>query len=102
MARRQEKIRRQSSPALSEEEQASLIRESQYQKGGIQAIGTGMGKKRSKTLEKGVRATFDIEGDSRRPNEKNARQLTKYCRTVPHTGNARGEIKDLYTIFWAN
>ena len=90
MAKEAREIRRQSSPELSEEEQASLIRESQYQKAEY---------KRLEELEMEVRH-FDIEIERLKTERKERsaalqRKLFEQFRML----NAQGEVKDLYTIF---
>ena len=90
MAKEAREIRRQSSPELSEEEQASLIRESQYQKAEY---------KRLEELETEVRH-FDIEIERLKTERKERsaalqRKLFEQFRML----NAQGEVKDLYTIF---
>ena len=91
-------LRRNSSPALSEEEQAILIRESQYQKAEFKRLERGW-KERIKTLEKEI-ATFETETDKLKTERKKRsaalqQKLFEQFRML----NARGEIKDLCTIF---
>lgn len=98
MAKEAREIRRQSSPELSEEEQASLIRESQYQKAEYKRLEKEW-KKRLKELETEVRH-FDIEIERLKTERKERsaalqRKLFEQFRML----NAQGEVKDLYTIF---
>lgn len=98
MAKEARKIRRQSSPELSEEEQASLIRESQYQKAEYKRLEKEW-KKRLEELETEVRH-FDIEIERLKTERKERsaalqRKLFEQFRML----NAQGEVKDLYTIF---
>ena len=97
-AKEERKLRRNSSPALSEEEQAILIRESQYQKAEFKRLERGW-KERIKTLEKEI-ATFETETDKLKTERKKRsaalqQKLFEQFRML----NARGEIKDLCTIF---
>ena len=98
MAKEAREIRRQSSPELSEEEQASLIRESQYQKAEYKRLEKEW-KKRLEELETEVRY-FDIEIERLKTERKERsaalqRKLFEQFRML----NAHGEVKDLYTIF---
>ena len=98
MAKEAREIRRQSSPELSEEEQASLIRESQYQKAEYERLEKEW-KKRLEELEMEVRH-FDIEIERLKTERKERsaalqRKLFEQFRML----NAQGEVKDLYTIF---
>ena len=98
MAKEAREIRRQSSPGLSEEEQASLIRESQYQKAEYKRLEKEW-KKRLEELETEVRH-FDIEIERLKTERKERsaalqRKLFEQFRML----NAQGEVKDLYTIF---
>ena len=98
MAKEAREIRRQSSPELSEEEQASLIRESQYQKAEYKRLEKEW-KKRLEELETEVRY-FDIEIERLKTERKERsaalqRKLFEQFRML----NALGEVKDLYTIF---
>ena len=98
MAKEARKIRRQSSPELSGEEQASLIRESQYQKAEYKRLEKKW-KKRLEELEMEVRH-FDIEIERLKTERKERsaalqRKLFEQFRML----NAQGEVKDLYTIF---
>lgn len=98
MAKEAREIRRQSSPELSEEEQASLIRESQYQKAEYKRLEKKW-KKRLEELETEVRH-FDIEIERLKTERKERsaalqRKLFEQFRML----NAHGEVKDLYTIF---
>ena len=98
MAKEAREIRRQSSPELSGEEQASLIRESQYQKAEYKRLEKEW-KKRLEELEMEVRH-FDIEIERLKTERKERsaalqRKLFEQFRML----NAQGEVKDLYTIF---
>ena len=98
MAKEAREIRRQSSPEFSEEEQASLIRESQYQKAEYKRLEKEW-KKRLEELETEVRH-FDIEIERLKTERKERsaalqRKLFEQFRML----NAQGEVKDLYTIF---
>ena len=98
MAKEAREIRRQSSPELSEEEQASLIRESQYQKAEYKRLEKEW-KKRLEELETEVRH-FDIEIERLKTERKERsaalqRKLFEQFQML----NAQGEVKDLYTIF---
>ena len=98
MAKEAREIRRQSSPELSGEEQASLIRESQYQKAEYKRLEKEW-KKRLEELETEVRH-FDIEIERLKTERKERsaalqRKLFEQFRML----NAHGEVKDLYTIF---
>ena len=98
MAKEAREIHRQSSPELSEEEQASLIRESQYQKAEYKRLEKEW-KKRLEELETEVRH-FDIEIERLKTERKERsaalqRKLFEQFRML----NAQGEVKDLYTIF---
>lgn len=97
-AKEERELRRNSSTALSEEEQAILIRESQYQKAEFKRLERGW-KERIKTLEKEI-ATFETETDKLKTERKKRsaalqQKLFEQFRML----NARGEIKDLCTIF---
>ena len=98
MAKEAREIRRQSSPELSGEEQASLIRESQYQTAEYKRLEKKW-KKRLEELETEVRH-FDIEIERLKTERKERsaalqRKLFEQFRML----NAQGEVKDLYTIF---
>ena len=97
-AKEAREIRRQSSSALSEEEQASLIRESQYQKAEYKRLEKKW-KKRLEELETETRHfETEIEQLKTERKERSAalqRKLFGQFRML----NARGEVKDLYTIF---
>ena len=97
-AKEAREIRRQSSSALSEEEQASLIRESQYQKAEYKRLEKEW-KKRLEELETETRHfETEIEQLKTERKERSAalqRKLFEQFRML----NARGEMKDLYTIF---
>ena len=98
IAKEAREIRRQSSPELSEEEQASLIRESPYQKAEYKRLEKEW-KKQLEELETEVRH-FDIEIERLKTERKERsaalqRKLFEQFRML----NAQGEVKDLYTIF---
>lgn len=97
-AKEAREIRRQSSSALSEEEQASLIRESQHQKAEYKRLEKEW-KKRLEELETETRHfETEIEQLKTERKERSAtlqRKLFEQFRML----NARGEVKDLYTIF---
>ena len=97
-AKEAREIRRQSSSTLSEEEQASLIRESQYQKAEYKRLEKKW-KKRLEELETETRHfETEIEQLKTERKERSAalqRKLFEQFRML----NARGEVKDLYTIF---
>ena len=97
-AKEAREIRRQSSSALSEEDQASLIRESQYQKAEYKRLEKEW-KKRLEELETETRHfETEIEQLKTERKERSAalqRKLFEQFRML----NARGEVKDLYTIF---
>ena len=97
-AKEAREIRRQSSSALSEEEQASLIWESQYQKAEYKRLEKEW-KKRLEELETETRHfETEIEQLKTERKERSAalqRKLFEQFRML----NARGEVKDLYTIF---
>ena len=97
-AKEAREIRRQSSSTLSEEEQASLIRESQHQKAEYKRLE----KKWKKRLEEFETETrhFETEIEQLKTERKERsaalqRKLFEQFRML----NARGEVKDLYTIF---
>lgn len=97
-AKEAREIRRQSPSTLSEEEQASLIRESQYQKAEYKRLEKEW-KKRLEELETETRHfETEIEQLKTERKERSAalqRKLFEQFRML----NARGEVKDLYTIF---
>ena len=97
-AKRERELRRQSSPALSEEEQDALIRESQYQKAEFKRLERGW-KERIKTLEEEV-ITFETEIEKLK-NERKQRSAALQQKLFEQFRmlNAKGEIKDLCTIF---
>lgn len=97
-AKRKRELRRQSSPALSEEEQDALIRESQYQKAELKRLERGW-KERIKTLEEEV-ITFETEIEKLK-NERKQRSAALQQKLFEQFRmlNAKGEIKDLCTIF---
>ena len=97
-AKEAREIRRQSPSTLSEEEQASLIWESQYQKAEYKRLEKEW-KKRLEELETETRHfETEIEQLKTERKERSAalqRKLFEQFRML----NARGEVKDLYTIF---
>ena len=97
-AKRERELRRQSSPALSEEEQDALVRESQYQKAEFKRLERGW-KERIKTLEEEV-ITFETEIEKLK-NERKQRSAALQQKLFEQFRmlNAKGEIKDLCTIF---
>jgi tRNA pseudouridine32 synthase/23S rRNA pseudouridine746 synthase len=97
-AKRERELRRQSSPALSEEEQDALIRESQYQKAELKRLERGW-KERIKTLEEEI-ITFETEIEKLK-NERKQRSAALQQKLFEQFRmlNAKGEIKDLCTIF---
>ena len=98
MAKEAREIRRQSSPELSEEEQAVLIRESQYQKAEYKRKEKGW-KKRLEELETEVnRFKTDIESLKTERKERSAALQQKLFGQFRML-NAKGEVKDLCTIF---
>lgn len=97
-AKEAREVHRQSSPELSEEEQASLIRESQYQKAEYKRLEKEW-KKRLEELATEV-SHFDTEIKKLKTERKERsvalqRKLFEQFRML----NAKGEVKDLYTIF---
>ena len=98
MAKEAREIRRQSSPELSEEEQAVLIRESQYQKAEYKRKEKEW-KKRLEELETEVnRFKTDIESLKTERKERSAALQQKLFGQFRML-NAKGEVKDLCTIF---
>lgn len=98
MAKESREIRRQSSPELSEEEQASLIRESQYQKAEYKRLEKKW-KKRLEELETETRRfETEIEQLKTERKERSAALQRKLFEQFQML-NAQGEVKDLYTIF---
>ena len=97
-AKEAREIRRQSSPGLSEEEQAVLIRESQYQKAEYKRKEKEW-KKRLEELETEVnRFKTDIESLKTERKERSAALQQKLFGQFRML-NAKGEVKDLCTIF---
>ncbi|WP_455613013.1 pseudouridine synthase [Bacteroides congonensis] len=97
-AKEDREARRRSSPGISEEEQAALIRESQYQKAEYKRKEKAW-KKRLEELEAEVnRFKSEIESLKAERKERSAtlqQKLFGQFRMV----NAKGEVKDLCTIF---
>lgn len=97
-AKKARENRRQSSPALSDEEQATLIRESQYQKAEYKRKEREW-KKRLEELETDVRHfKSEIELLKAERKERSA-ALQKKLFEQFRMRNALGEVKDLYAIF---
>lgn len=91
-------LRRQSSPTLSEEEQAVLIRESQYQKAELKRLERNW-KTQLETTQTEIRK-FEVEIDQLKTERKERsaalqQKLFEQFRML----NAKGEVKDLCTIF---
>lgn len=91
-------LRRQSSPVLTEEEKATLVRESQYQKAEFKRLERGW-KKRIIDIETEV-ANFERETERLKIERKERsaalqQKLFEQFRLL----NAKGEVKDLCTIF---
>ena len=97
-AKKERELRRKSSPALSKEEQDALVRESQYQKAEFKRLERGW-KERIKTLEEEV-ITFETEIEKLK-NERKQRSAALQQKLFEQFRmlNAKGEIKDLCTIF---
>lgn len=97
-AKKERELRRKSSPALSKEEQDALIRESQYQKAEFKRLERGW-KERIKTLEEEV-ITFETEIEKLK-NERKQRSAALQQKLFEQFRmlNAKGEVKDLCTIF---
>lgn len=97
-AKEARELRRQSSLALSEEEQAGLIRESQYQKAEYKRLEKEW-KRQVEELEAEVtRFESEIERMKMERKERSAalqERLFEQFRML----NAKGEVKDLCTIF---
>lgn len=97
-AKEARKLRCQSSPALSEEEQADLIRESQHQKAEYKRLEKEW-KRQVEELEAEVtRFESEIERMKMERKERSAalqERLFEQFRML----NAKGEVKDLCTIF---
>ena len=97
-AKKERELRRKSSPALSKEEQDALVRESQYQKAEFKRLEREW-KERIKTLEEEV-ITFETEIEKLK-NERKQRSAALQQKLFEQFRmlNAKGEIKDLCTIF---
>ena len=97
-AKKERELRRKSSPALSKEEQDALVRESQYQKAEFKRLERGW-KERIKTLEEEV-ITFETEIEKLK-NERKQRSAALQQKLFEQFRmlNAKGEVKDLCTIF---
>lgn len=97
-AKQAREVRRQSTSALSEEEQAALIRESQYQKAEYKRMEKGW-KKRQEEAEAEV-AGFgrEIERLKTERKERSAALQEKLFGQFRML-NGNGEVKDLCTIF---
>lgn len=97
-AKEAREIRRQSSPDLSEEEQISLIRESQYQKAEYKRLEKEWKKRLEELATKVSHFETEIERLKTERKERSAalqRKLFEQFRML----NAKGEVKDLNTIF---
>lgn len=97
-AKEAREIRRQSSPTLSEEEQAFLIRESQYQKAEYKRLEKEWKKRLEENATEAGHFETEIERLKTERKERSAalqRKLFEQFRML----NAKGEVKDLYTIF---
>lgn len=97
-AKKNRELRRQSSPVLTEEEEATLIRESQYQKAEFKRLERGW-KKRIIDIEIEV-ANFERETERLKTERKERsaalqQKLFEQFRLL----NAKGEVKDLCSIF---
>lgn len=98
IAKEAREIRRQSSPDLSEEEQISLIRESQYQKAEYKRLEKEWKKRLEELATKVSHFETEIERLKTERKERSAalqRKLFEQFRML----NAKGEVKDLNTIF---
>ena len=97
-AKEDREARRRSSPGISEEGQAALIRESQYQKAEYKRKKKAW-KKRLEELEAEVnRFKSEIESLKAERKERSAALQQKLFGQFQML-NARGEVKDLCTIF---
>lgn len=97
-AKEARELRRKSSPALSEEEQAILIRESQYQKAELKRLERKW-KEQFVEIEKEI-VDFEAEIERLKTERKERsaalqQKLFEQFRML----NAKGEVKDLCTIF---
>lgn len=97
-AKKARELRRRSSPAPSEEEQAQMIKESQYQKANLKR----MERSRNSRIEtlKTELAAYETEIEQRKTERKERsaalqQKLFEQFRML----NAKGESKDLCTIF---
>lgn len=97
-AKEDREARRRSSPGISEEEQSALIRESQYQKAEYKRKEKAW-KKRLEELEAEVnRFKSEIESLKTERKERSAALQQKLFGQFRML-NAKGEVKDLCTIF---
>lgn len=97
-AKEKRELRRKSSPALTEEELAELIRESQYQKAELKRQEKKWKEQLSELNTEILRFETEIERLKTERKERSAtlqRKLFEQFRML----NARGEVKDLCTIF---
>lgn len=97
-AKEAREIRRQSSPDLSEEEQTSLIRESQYQKAEYKRLEKEWKKRLEEHATEVSHFETEIERLKTERKERSAalqRKLFEQFRML----NFKGEVKDLNTIF---
>lgn len=97
-AKEARELRRKSSPALSEEEQAILIRESQYQKAELKRLERKWKEQLAEIEKEIVDFEAEIERLKTERKERSAalqQKLFEQFRML----NAKGEVKDLCTIF---
>lgn len=97
-AKEARELRRKSSPALSEKEQAILIRESQYQKAELKRLERKWKEQLAEIEKEIVDFETEIERLKTERKERSAalqQKLFEQFRML----NAKGEIKDLCTIF---
>lgn len=97
-AKEARELRRKSSPALSEEEQAILIRESQYQKAELKRLERKWKEQLAEIEKEIVDFEAEIERLKTERKERSAalqQKLFEQFRML----NAKGEINDLCTIF---
>lgn len=97
-AKEARELRRKSSPALSEEEQAILIRESQYQKAELKRLERKWKEQLAEIEKEIVDFEAEIERLKIERKERSAalqQKLFEQFRML----NARGVVKDLCTIF---
>lgn len=98
IAKQVRELRRQSTPALSEEEQSALIRESQYQKAEFKRLERRW-KERVKAVQDEV-AAFETKLEELKSERKQrSAALQKKLFEQFRMLNAKGEVKDLCAIF---